>query len=205
MLTASPGVASTAQSLSGDEALKKLTEGNQRYLANAATHPNQTAERRAETAKGQTPFAIILTCADSRVAPEVVFDQGLGDLFVLRNAGNVLDDHMLGSMEYAVEHLKVSLVVVLGHSQCGAVSATVAGGHAPGHIHSVVEAIEPALENVKDQAGDKVDNVVRANAKRGAGIVARVEPILSEAVKAGRLKVVSARYDISTGQIEFLK
>jgi len=193
------------QSLTADQSLQKLQEGNQRYVAAQATHPNQTAERRAETSKGQAPFAIVLTCADSRVSPEVVFDQGLGDLFVVRNAGNVLDDHMIGSIEYAVEHLHAPLIVVLGHSACGAVSAAVAGGHAPGHIHSIIEALEPALERAKDQPGDKVDNTVRANAKRMAEILNRIEPIVGEAVKAGKLKVVAARYDLGSGQVELLK
>jgi carbonic anhydrase len=139
------------------------------------------------------------------VGPEVVFDQGLGDLFVVRNAGNVLDDHTIGSIEYAVEHLHAPLIVVLGHSKCGAVSAAIAGGHAPGHIASVVEAIEPAVEETKNQPGDKVDNTVQANARRVAAVLNRVEPILSEAVKDGKLKVVAARYDLDTGRVELLK
>jgi carbonic anhydrase len=188
-----------------DQSLQKLQEGNQRYVAAKATHPNQTAERRIEISKGQAPFAIVLTCADSRVSPEVVFDQGLGDLFVLRNAGNILDDHMIGSIEYAVEHLHAPLIVVMGHSACGAVSATVAGGHAPGRIHSIVEALDPALEQVKDQPGDKVDNTVRANAKRMAEILNRLEPIVGEAVKSGKVKVVAARYDLTSGLVEILK
>jgi carbonic anhydrase len=189
----------------GDQALQRLVEGNQRYVANELKHPDQTAERRADLVKGQSPFAIVLTCADSRVAPEIIFDQGLGDLFVLRNAGNILDDHTLGSIEYAVEHLHVNLIIVLGHEQCGAVSAAAAGGHAPGHIRSVVEALEPAVEQAKDQPGDKIDNSVRANARRMAEIITRVEPILNEAVKAGKLKVVSARYDLKSGQVDLLK
>jgi len=196
---------SVAESPSADQALQKLLAGNLRYVTNAATHPDQTPERRAEVAKGQSPFAIVLTCADSRVSPEVVFDQGLGDLFVVRNAGNVLDDHTIGSIEYAVEHLHAQLVIVLGHGQCGAVSAAVAGGHAPGHIASVVEAIEPAVELAKDLPGDKVDNVVRTNAKRVAEILNRVEPILSESVKSGKVKVVAARYDLGSGQVEVIK
>ena len=194
-----------ADALTGEQALQKLVEGNQRYVTNAATHPDQTPERRAEVAKGQKPFAIVLTCADSRVGPEVLFDQGLGDLFVVRNAGNVLDDHTIGSIEYAVEHLHTPLIVVLGHSQCGAVSAAVAGGEAPGHIRSVVEAIEPAVEAAKDQPGDKVDNTVQANARRVAAILNRVEPILNEAVKEGKLKIVAARYDLNSGRVELLK
>jgi carbonic anhydrase len=187
------------------QALEKLVQGNQRFAGGSATHPGQTVERRTELAKGQTPFAIVLTCADSRVSPELVFDQGLGDLFVIRNAGNVLDDHVLGSMEYAVDHLHVPLIVVLGHSQCGAVSATLAGGHAPGHIQSIVDAIGPAVAESQDLPGDKLDNAVRANAERNGSLVAHSGPILEEAVKAGKLRVVAARYDLATGRVEFLK
>jgi len=141
--------------LTPDQALERLLQGNQRYVAGKATHPDQTAERRLGLASGQAPFAIILTCADSRVAPELFFDQGLGDLFVIRNAGNILDDHVIGSMEYAVEHLHAGLIVVVGHGQCGAVSAAVAGGEVPGHIRSVTEAIAPALEDDKTCLGTK--------------------------------------------------
>ena len=107
-------------------------------------------------------------------------------------------------MEYAVAHLHVPLIVVVGHAKCGAVSATVAGGHAPGHIASIVKSIEPALEAVEHQEGDKVDNTVRANARRVADILSQVEPIIGEAVKAGKVKVVAGRYDIATGQVEIL-
>ena len=188
-----------------EQALQRLLEGNQRYVAGMPTHPDQTTDRRLELAKGQAPFAIVLTCSDSRVAPELFFDQGLGDLFVIRNAGNILDDHAIGSMEYAVEHLHASLIVVVGHGKCGAVSAAVAGGEIPGHIRSLVEAITPAVEEVKNLPGDKVDNSVRANAQRMAGILTHVEPILKTAAKEGHLKIVAARYDLSTGQVEILK
>ncbi len=187
-----------------DATLTRLLEGNQRYVAGTPSHPDQSVERRTALAEGQTPFAIILTCSDSRVAPELYFDQGLGDLFVVRNAGNVLDDHTIGSIEYAVEHLHAGLIVVVGHAKCGAVAATVAGGHAPGHIHSIVESIAPAYESVAKQEGDKIDNTVRAHARRVAGILSRIEPIVGEAVKSGRVKVVAGRYDLATGRVEIL-
>lgn len=191
--------------LTADQALQKLLDGNKRFVANAAIHPNQTADRRAELTKGQAPFAIVLTCSDSRVPPELYFDQGLGDLFVIRNAGNVVDDHVIGSMEYAVEHLHVPLIVVVGHEKCGAVSAAVAGGTAPGHMHSFVDSIAPAVESTKDAPGDRVDNAVRANALRMVAILLHVEPIISEAEQSGKLKIVAARYDLGTGQVEILK
>jgi carbonic anhydrase len=190
--------------VSPDDALARLKEGNSRFVSGLVKHPDQGAERRVAQSKGQTPFAIVLTCADSRVSPEIFFDQGIGDLFVIRNAGNVLDDHVIGSMEYAVEHLHVPLIVVVGHSKCGAVAATVAGGHAPGHIASIVESIKPALEAARNQEGDKVDNTVKSNAQRSASILNKVEPIIGEAVKAGKVKVVAVRYDVTTGQVEIL-
>lgn len=185
--------------------MQKLIEGNGRFVAGQSIHPDQTSERRLALTGGQAPFAIVLTCSDSRVAPELCFDQGLGDLFVIRNAGNVLDDHVIGSMEYAVEHLHVNLIVVVGHEKCGAVSAAVAGGEIPGHIHSVTDDLAPAIEQSKNLPGDKVDNAVRANAQRAAEILTHVEPILKEAVSSGKLMVVAARYDLTTGKIEILK
>lgn len=197
--------APSSAALTPDQALQRLLQGNQRYVAGKALHPDQDSERRLGLVKGQSPFAIILTCSDSRVAPELFFDQGLGDLFVIRNAGNVLDDHVIGSMEYAVEHLHVGLIVVVGHSQCGAVSAAVAGGEIPGHIRSVAEAIAPAVEATQSLPGDKVDNAVRANAQRMASILTHVEPFLKSAAAEGKLKLVAARYDLATGQVEILK
>ena len=182
-----------------------LAEGNRRYVASKATHPHQTDARRTEVATGQNPIAVIVSCSDSRVPPEVVFDQGLGDLFVIRVAGNTLDDLCLGSIEYAVEHLHVPLVVVLGHERCGAVSAAVAGGDAPGHIHAVVEALRPAVEKVKDQPGDKVDNVVRENVREVVESLRTSEPFLAKAVREGKVTLVGARYDLDTGVVETVK
>jgi len=196
--------ATPASAISADQAWQQLLEGNKRYVANAPQHTHQTAERRTEVASGQSPLAIVLTCSDSRVPPELIFDQGLGDLFVIRNAGNILDDHGLGSMEYAIEHLHVPLLIVMGHAQCGAVKAAVVGGAAPGRIRSIVEAIQPAVEAAKAQAGDPVDNAVRANVARVVGMIKRIEPILSEAVGSGKVKVIGARYDLASGRVEVL-
>lgn len=191
--------------ITGEESLALLMDGNARFTSGEVIRPHQTTTRRAELAKGQSPVAIILTCSDSRVSPELYFDQGLGDLFVIRNAGNVLDDHVLGSIEYAVEHLHTPLIVVVGHEKCGAVSAAVAGGHAPGHIASIVESIEPAVEAAKDQPGDKIDNTVCANARRSAQQVSEAPPFLTEALKSGKLKIVAARYELSTGRVVILQ
>lgn len=179
--------------------------GNQRYVAKKPLHPNQSAERRAEIAKSQHPFAIVLGCSDSRVPPEVIFDQGLGDLFVIRVAGNIVDNAVLGSIEYAVEHLHPPLVMVLGHKKCGAVSAAVAGGHAPGHINSLVEAIMPAVERARNRAGDLVENTVRINVDMAVGQLKSSEPILAQLSREGKLMIIGSRYDLETGAVEVIQ
>ena len=184
--------------------LEILLAGNARFAAGRPRHPDQSEARRKEIAGTQEPFAIVLTCADSRVSPEIYFDQGLGDLFVIRNAGNVLGDEVLGSMEYAVGHLHVPLILVVGHERCGAVSAAVAGGHAEGHVSAIVEAIAPAVAASRGKDGDPVDNAVMAHAQLTAAALRASGPILSEAVKAGQVKVVAARYDLDSGRVTLL-
>lgn len=194
------------EGLTPEKALTKLIEGNKRHVQHRETHPDASVKRRQMLAKeGQNPFAVILGCADSRVPPELVFDQGLGDLFVVRDAGNVIDDEMLGSIEYAVEHLGVHLVMVLGHEKCGAVSAAVAGGEAPGHIKAVIHAIEPSVEATKSMPGDKVHNCVVANAVRTAKEIRESDPILKHKVSEGKLKVVAADYDLASGKVTILQ
>lgn len=189
---------------SNAQALQRLMEGNARYVAGKATHPHQDAARRAEVATVQKPLAIIVTCADSRVGPEVVFDQGLGDIFVLRVAGNVADDDVQASIEYAVEHLGVNLVMVLGHERCGAVKAALAGGELPGHLAGLIERIRPAVESTRGQPGDALDNAVAANARLVAGQLRASRPLLQPRVAAGSLAVVAARLDLDTGAVELL-
>src|SRR5262249_9548933 len=161
-----------------------------------------TAARRTETAQGQHPYAIVLGCADSRTAPEIVFDQNIGDLFVVRTAGNLVDDHNLGSMEYAVEHFGVRLIVVLGHSRCGAVSAAVAGDTAPGHVQSLVRDIQPAVQAAKTQSGDVTELAIAANARLMADKV-RSEANFGDAAKD--VKVIPAVYDLATGKVAWPK
>jgi carbonic anhydrase len=187
------------------EALKRLREGNERYVAARLAHPNQTAECRTRVAGGQSPFAVVLGCADSRVPPEVLFDQGLGDLFVVRVAGNVLDDAGLGSLEYAADHLGVHLLVVLGHERCGAVDAALKGGEAEGHVKYLVRALKPAVAAAKGKQGDALDNVVRANVALAVKQLRASKPVLAELVEHGRLKVVGARYDLDTGSVEVIE
>jgi len=187
-----------------DQALESLLAGNRRFFGSTQTHPNQAAERRAELKTGQDPFAVILGCSDSRIPPEVIFDQGLGDLFVVRVAGNVLDDIVLGSIEYAASHLHTPLIMVLGHSDCGAVKATIGGGDLEGHLPTLAKAISPAVNQIMDQPGDKVNNAAKLNAKMVSEQLKHSTPVISDLVSRGGLKVVASFYDLETGRVEVL-
>jgi carbonic anhydrase len=196
--------ASHATGMAPDLALAKLKRGNLRAVKNEAIHPHQSRARRLEVADGQQPFAIVVACSDSRVAPELVFDQGLGDLFVIRVAGNVIDDAALGSIEYAVEHLGAKLIVVLGHERCGAVKAALDGGEAPAHIGALIRAIAPVVEETKDVKGDRLDAAVRANVTRIVKQLRASEPMLHDAVAAKAISVVGMEYDLDSGRVESL-
>ncbi len=188
-----------------DEALTRLVEGNKRFVEMKLTHPDQDAGCRTTLAKGQQPFAVILGCSDSRVPPEVIFDQGLGNLFVVRVAGNVADDIGIASMEYAVEHLGSRLIVVLGHERCGAVTAAVKGGELPGHLPVLITALKPAVDKSKNAAGDVVDAAIIANVELTAAHLRESKPILAEMVEKGEIKIVGGRYDLDTGAVELMK
>jgi carbonic anhydrase len=194
-----------AEPLTGEQALQKLLAGIQRHAATPARDPNPAAERRAETAKNQAPLALVLTCTDERVSPEAIFDQRSGDLQVVRNVGNVLDDQALASIEYAVKHLHTPLIIVLGHSRCEAVSAAVAAGMASDHSASIVAPLVPAVEEARVRPGNRMDNTMRINALRTTNRIKRSEPILHEAVEQSKVKVVAARYDSETGLVEILR
>ena len=196
---------STGETDHNSGSLDLLMAGNRRFVKGRMLHPDQTIGRRQDLAKGQQPFAIILTCSDSRVPPEVYFDQGLGDIFVVRTAGNVINDHVIGSIEYAVEHLKAPLLLVIGHERCGAVAAAVSGGHVAGHIGSIVESIAPAVKAAAGKPGDPVDVTVTTHALLTAEALRTSDPILAAAVKAGHLTVLAARYDLDTGRVDLLK
>src|SRR6266699_1016159 len=187
------------------EAISKLKEGNGRYTSGNLQHPGQTSERRAELAKTQHPFATILSCSDSRVPPEIVFDQGLGDLFIVRVAGNVINDEGLGSIEYGVEILGARLIVVLGHQSCGAVKAAretiAAKGKAPGHIESLVAAIKPAVDSTPK--GD-LDTTIKANVKHVVDALRSSTPILKARVDSGDVLVIGGYYGLDTGAFTFL-
>lgn len=188
------------------EALERLMEGNRCYVEDRPRRPHTHADRRQEMARAQHPFAALLACADSRVAPEIVFDQGLGDLFVVRVAGNVLDEEaILASLEYAVDVLGVSLVVVLGHQGCGAVQAAVAGTDATPAILGLVRAIRPAVEAAEALAGDLLDNAVRENARRVAERLRGMEPVFAPRIRSGDVGVVAAYKSLETGQVCLLE
>jgi carbonic anhydrase len=191
--------------ISPAEAISKLKEGNGRYTSGNLQRPGQTAERRTELAKTQHPFAAIVGCSDSRVPPEIVFDQGLGELFVVRVAGNVINDEGLGSIEYTVDHLGTRLILVLGHQRCGAVDAAkqtiAAKGKAPGHIESLVTAIKPAVEAT---AKDDLETTIKANVKNVVQALRSSTPILKAEVDSGKIQVVGGYYSLDTGAVTFL-
>ncbi len=191
--------------MSGNDIWQELISGNKRFAEGNPTHPNQSIARRQEMAKGQNPRAAVLACADSRVSPEIVFDQGLGDLFVVRVAGNVVNDPILGSLEYAVEHLGTRLIVVLGHQRCGAVAAACAGGEAPGHIGSLVQALAPAVDKISASEEGRVDWVAKENVRMMAKSLRSCGPILEEFVRQGKLEVAGAFYNLDTGAVEIVE
>ena len=189
-------------------ALNRLVAGNKRFYKGDARHPHQSLKDLRELAGGQHPFAITLGCADSRVAPEILFDQGLGDLFDNRVAGNIVDDLMLGSIEFAIEEFGVPLIVVLGHERCGAITATVDaiehGGEAPGKIGTIVEALRPVVEPLVGGPGDVVEAGVQANVLAQVQHLLDHSEIIQEKVHEGALGVVGARYDLDNGKVTLL-
>jgi carbonic anhydrase len=185
-------------------ALQRLMEGNDRYVEGRMKRHDFLAERPA-LARGQNPFAGILGCADSRVGPEYAFDTGRGDLFVCRVAGNFADAESIASFEYAVAVLGTPLILVLGHTECGAVDATVKavkdGKEFPGHIPSLIKALRPAVKSAQDQSGDLLDNAIRQNVIINTERLKTTGPILSKSVQQGKLKVAGGIYSLETGRV----
>jgi carbonic anhydrase len=206
LLVTLPAMADAPSTGNADEALKLLQSGNERFVAgklNSVTAAELT-ERRSELAKGQRPFAVVVCCSDSRVGPEIVFDQELGNIFVVRTAGQVLDAAGIGSVEYAVAHLGSPLIIVLGHEHCGAVAAAVADAKEPGHIADIIKAIRPAVEKSKGETGDAVDNAVAENVREGVAKLKRDHPILAEKIKAGSLKIIGGVLSLNSGKVNVL-
>jgi carbonic anhydrase len=185
-------------------ALKRLMDGNQRFMHQLSLHPDQSKARMKEVAQAQHPFAALLSCADSRVAPEILFDEGIGDLFDIRVAGNIVTPEVLGSLEYAVEILGTPLIMVLGHERCGAVTAAVQGKRLSGHIGSFVKAIKPAISNIEGESDDLVDNAVVANVRYQIQKLKQNSNILSQKLLYGKLKIVGGRYDLDTGEVTLI-
>lgn len=192
-----------------EEALVRLLAGNRRFISGHARHPHQSLKDLHELAAGQHPFVITVGCADSRVSPEVLFDQGLGDIFDNRVAGNIVDDLLLGSIEFAVEEFGSPLIVILGHERCGAITATIeaveTGGTAPGHIGVIVDALRPIIEPVLDAPGDRIDNAVRANIHAQAAQLTGRSEIIAGHVAAGDVRIVGARYDLDNGRVTLVR
>jgi carbonic anhydrase len=188
-----------------DSALAELKAGNEHHVRHQYQHPHETAARQRELAAGQHPHAELLSCSDSRVPPEIIFDQGLGDLFVVRVAGNVATDTELGSLEYGAEHLHIPLLVVLGHESCGAVTAAVQGGEAEGHIAALISLIKPAVEKSRGIAGDPIANAVTTNVKLVVEQLRSSTPVLSKLVADGKLKIVGGVYSLETGKVTWLR
>ena len=196
--------------MTADQALANLQQGNLRFVAGKQEHPRQDFTRRDITAtKGQHPFATILSCSDSRVPPEVLFDQGVGDIFVVRVAGNVANVDEAGSIEYAVDHLGTSLLVVLGHTNCGAVTAAVQGAEVHGNVTALIKSIIPAVVRAKtkdpEASGETLLNeCIKSNVWQAIEDLFRTSAIVTAKAKDGKIKVVGAVYDVATGRVNWL-
>lgn len=189
-----------SKNLSSKEALQKLVEGNERFVKEDYSNQHIDKDYRKELTKGQNPFAIVVTCSDSRVAPELLFDQGLGDIFVIRTAGEVVDKLELGSIEYAVEHLGVNLVIVLGHESCGAVGAVIKGGDIPKNISYIADEIKPAVDKAKTQKGNLEENAIKNNVDLIVNKIKKNSEIIEESKDC---KIIGGVYSITTGKVEF--
>jgi carbonic anhydrase len=191
------------------EANASLVAGNARFARGSTVHPRQDAKRLLETAGGQHPFVTVLSCSDSRVPPEIVFDTGIGDLFSVRVAGNVADTDEMGSVEYGVDHLGTPLLVVLGHTKCGAVTAVATGATVHGHIPSLVAEIGPAVAAARTKMpgvsdADLVPEAIRANVFESMATLLRDSDAVRERVESGKVQMVGAVYDLTAGTVEWL-
>lgn len=187
-----------------DSALSSLKQGNKHFMEGKSMRPHQDLQRIKEVSLGQKPFAIIVGCSDSRVPSEIIFDQGLGDLFIVRTAGQVSSFASWGSIEFGNAVLGANLIVVMGHTKCGAVAAACKIPDVPGHIVTLINAIKPAAQLAKTQTGDEVENAVKINVAMQVQQLQNLEPVLTKGVQNGELKIVGAVYDLETGKVEFL-
>ena len=196
----------SSEHINAEQALQLLKEGNKRFCNNELQSKNVSGQRRKDLLNnGQKPFAVILSCSDSRVPPEVIFDQALGDIFVIRVAGNVVSPIELGSIEYGTEHLHVPLLVIMGHDNCGAIKATVDDGEAPGCIGAIVDMIKPSVDKVRAAGADGTDLYEKVCDENIRAMLAIVEqsPIIEELVEHGHLEIVLAKYLQGSGEVVF--
>ncbi len=195
-----PDQAVAQDDINPDQALQRLMEGNQRFVNGRLENPRRDRTRLTEVAKTQKPFAAILGCADSRVPSEIIFDQGFGDLFICRVAGNIATPEEIGSLEFGSLVLGSKVIMVMGHKRCGAVDATIKGAQVPGQIASLLDAIKPAIKDSENQTGDRLENATKAN------VLFQVEklkasPVISQLIQEGKLKVAGGYYDLDTGAV----
>lgn len=188
----------------GGSPLERLLSGNDRFNHFTSVHPDEDLKHRLQEAEKQHPFAVVITCSDSRVAPELIFDQGIGDLFVIRTAGNIIGGVELGSIEYAVEHLGVKLVVVMGHENCGAVKAFVEGGKAPGHIQDIIDSLnqETEIRSIPLTDEHRLDHCITANIQHGMRQLLSQSTIIREKAEKRQLQVVGMKYNLHDFKVE---
>lgn len=187
-----------------DDPLERLLEGNQRFYNFHPVHPDEDIDRLRKASEGQHPIAAVICCSDSRLSPELIFDQGMGDLFVIRTAGNIISGVELGSVEYAVEHLGAKLVVVMGHESCGAIKALVEGGEAHGHIQEIIDSLRQEVEirELVSREGYQLEHCIRANVIHGVKQLTNQSALVREKVAKGQLKLVGARFDLNSLKVD---
>ena len=190
--------------VTSDVALTMLKDGNTRFIGGKSIKPHQDLQRIKEVSSSQKPFAIIVGCSDSRVPSEIIFDQGLGDLFIVRTAGQVSSFASWGTIEFGNAVLGAKLIVVMGHTKCGAVAAACKIPDVPGHIVTLINAIKPAAQLAKKQTGDEIENAVKINVAMQVQQLQNMEPVLSKAVQSGALQIVGAVYNLESGKVDFL-
>lgn len=187
-----------------EEALQRLIEGNKRYTQSKTICHEDWDVKRTTLLKAQRPFSVIISCSDSRVPPEIIFDQTLGDLFVIRLAGNVVDELALGSIEYGVTQLKASLIMVLGHSNCGALDAALKEMKFDNHIQSIINALQPAIKSVQEESGDRLEKAIKSNVRHVVSQLKSAQPVLAPLVSKESLKIIGGYYKLDSGQVELI-
>lgn len=195
-----PDKAVAQENMTPDQALQALMQGNQRFVNGTLENPRRNMTRLAEISKSQKPFAAILGCADSRVPSEIIFDQGFGDLFICRIAGNVATPEEIGSLEFGTLVLGAKVIMVMGHERCGAVDATIKGAQVPGQIGSLLDAIKPALKNSGNQTGDELEKAIKANVLYQIERL-KASPVISQLIQEEKLTIVGGYYDLDTGRV----